>query len=126
MRQWISGCQSVTWSHPDGRTAPGVGSVRHIVLFPKLLAPERILAWESGHGLHYTFDGGSLPVERMVSNYVGVTLVKAITPSSSRSIWAVYFDPRFALAGLLLRAGLKPVIGLMCRNVGRLAETIKI
>lgn len=124
MRQWISGCRSVEWRHPAGVTQPGLGSLRHIVLAGGIVAPERIIGWEQGRGLHYTFDGGSLPISRLVDDYVGVTRLEATGPNSTKLTWAVHFNPRdrFGLTGLLLRGGLRPAITLMARNIGRAAE----
>jgi hypothetical protein len=123
MMQWIWKCRSAEWRHPAGVTAPGIGSIRHIVLAGGLVASERIVAWDEGRGLHYTFAEASMPVGRLTHDYVGVTTVEPLGPGRARLEWSVHFDPAaLPLAASLVRLGLRPAIGLMAGNIVRVAE----
>lgn len=124
MKAWIPLCRSVEWRHPPGRIAPGQGSVRYIVLSGGLVAAERLIGWEAGRELHYTFDKSSIPLGAVTTNYVGATRVDSLGSSKTRLTWSIYFDtPGWqGLLAPIMRLNLRGFIGLMANNVRRIAE----
>jgi hypothetical protein len=124
MKALIPFCRSAEWRHPPGRIAPGQGSVRYIVLSGGLVAAERLIGWEAGRELQYTFDQSSIPLGAVTTNYVGATRVESLGPSETRLTWSIYFDaPGWqALLAPILRLTLRGFIGLMANNVRRTAE----
>jgi hypothetical protein len=124
MRSWIPLCRSVEWRHPPGQFAPCAGSVRYIVLSGGLVAAERLVAWDEGRELQYTFDQSSIPLGAVTTNYVGATRVESWGASKARLTWSIYFDTP-GWQGLLapaLRLNLRAFIGLMASNVRRISE----
>jgi len=124
MRAWIPLCRSVEWRHPPGRTAPAAGSVRYIVLAGGLIAAERLIDWDEGRELQYTFDRSSIPLGAVTTNYVGATRLESQGASRTRLIWSIYFDtPGWqGLLAPVLRLNLRGLIGLMAGNVRKIAE----
>jgi uncharacterized protein YndB with AHSA1/START domain len=128
MRAWVPMCRSAEWRHPVGRNSPGEDSVRYIVLRGGLVAAERIIAWEDGRELHYTFDESSIPLGAVTTRYVGTTKVERGGSAQTRLTWSIYFDSpgwQRALAPVL-RLNLRGFIGLMAGNVRRTAESAKV
>jgi uncharacterized protein YndB with AHSA1/START domain len=124
MRAWVPMCRSVEWRHPPGRDTLGKDSVRYIVLRGGLVAAERIIAWEEGRELHYTFDESSIPLGAVTTRYVGTTRVESAGSAQTRLSWSIHFDTpgwQRALAPVL-RLNLRGFIGLMASNVRRIAE----
>ena len=126
MQAWVPLCRSVEWRHPVGRSDPGEGSVRHIVLRGGLVAAERIIGWEEGRELRYTFDASSIPLAKVTTGYVGATRVEG-DAARARLTWSIYFESPGWQATLapLLRLSLRGFIGLMAGNVRRIAEAKK-
>ena len=124
MKAWIPLCRSAEWRHPAGKTSPGKGSVRYIVLHGGILAAERMLAWEQDRELHYSFDQTTLPIAALTRNYVGVTRLEPISAGRTRLIWNIHFDGPGLLALSLpaVRASLYPLIVRMATQVKRVAE----
>lgn len=124
MKAWVPLCRSAEWRHPPGRNVPGPGSVRHIVLSGGLVAAERLVNWEEGRELQYTFDRSSIPLGAVTTNYVGATRVESLGPSRTRLTWTIYFDaPSWQrVLAPVLRLNLRGFIGLMANNVRRIAE----
>jgi len=125
MRAWVPMCRSAEWRHPAGRDSPGMESVRYIVLRGGLVAAERIIAWEAGRELHYTFDESSIPLGAVTTRYVGTTRVESGASAQTRLTWSIHFDTpgwQRALAPVL-RLNLRGFIGLMAGNVRRIAES---
>jgi uncharacterized protein YndB with AHSA1/START domain len=124
MRAWIPLCRVVEWRHPPGRIAPVAGSVRYIVLAGGLIAAERLIDWDEGRELQYTFDRSSIPLGAVTTNYVGATRLEAQGASKTRLIWSIYFDtPGWqALLAPVLRFNLRGFVGLMANKVCKIAE----
>jgi uncharacterized protein YndB with AHSA1/START domain len=124
MKAWIPLCRSVEWRHPPGLLAPGKGSVRYIVLAGGLVAAERLVDWEEGRELQYTFDESSIPLGAVTTNYVGATRVDSLGSSKTRLTWSIHFDtPGWqGLLAPIVRLNLRGFIGLMANNVRRIAE----
>jgi uncharacterized protein YndB with AHSA1/START domain len=124
MKAWVPMCRSADWRHPAGRSTPGVDSVRYIVLSGGLVAAERIIGWEEGRELQYTFDESSIPLAAVTSRYVGTTRVERGGSAQTRLSWSIYFDtPGWQRATApIVRSSLRAFIGLMASNVRRTAE----
>jgi uncharacterized protein YndB with AHSA1/START domain len=125
MQAWVPMCNWVEWRHPPSRNSLGTDSVRYIVLRGGLVAAERIIAWDEGRELHYTFDESSIPLGAVTTRYVGTTRVESGGPTQTRLTWSIYFDTpgwQRALAPIL-RLNLRGFIGLMASNVRRIAES---
>ncbi len=127
MKAWVPLCRSVEWRHPSGRKVLGSGSVRYIVLCGGLVAAERLVAWDEGRELHYTFDRSSIPLGAVTTNYVGTTRVESLGTAATRLTWSIYFDtPGWqGILAPILRLNLRGFIGLMANNVRRIAENKK-
>jgi uncharacterized protein YndB with AHSA1/START domain len=124
MKAWIPLCRSAQWRYPMGVSAPGVGSVRFIRLVAGIYAAERIVAWEAGRELHYTFDATTLPFDKLTRGYVGVMRVDPVGANRTRLTWSVYFDTpgRLNLLAPMVRASLRAFIGLMASKLKRASE----
>jgi hypothetical protein len=124
MKAWIPLCRSAEWRHPVDAKLPDIGSIRHIVLIGGLIAAERIVGWEAGRELQYTFDQSSLPLNKMTDRYLGVTQIESIEAERTRLRWSVYFDVPESLKWLtpLLRFGLRSFVGLMANRLKKESE----
>jgi uncharacterized protein YndB with AHSA1/START domain len=127
MKAWVPLCRSVEWRHPAGRNVTGIGSVRYIVLLGGLIAAERLIDWDEGRELQYTFDKSTIPLGAVTTNYVGTTRVESLGSARTRLTWSIYFDtPGWqALLAPMVRVNLRGFIGLMASNVRRFAENKK-
>lgn len=101
MRKFVPRCTAARWSHPEGQTGLGVGSVRHFTVPPGLTISEELLAYEPGKSLVYRIVGGPVPIGAVLRNYRGVTMVKPLGPGRCRLEWTLHYTPR-ALAGPLV------------------------
>jgi Polyketide cyclase / dehydrase and lipid transport len=124
MKAWIPLCRCAEWRHQGEALFPGVGSIRHIVLVGGLVAAERIVGWEAGRELQYTFDQSSLPLSRVTDRYLGISQIESIDATSSCLRWSVYFDVPEGLKWLTpaLRSGLRSVVGLMASRLKNESE----
>ena len=124
MQSWIPLCRTATWLHPPLRKTPGTDSVRSIVLAGGIIASERIIAWEQGRALQYTFDATTLPIARLTRNYVGTTQFESDGGDRCVLTWAIHFDAPGILVPFapLVRSLLKPLISLMSDKLVKLAE----
>ncbi len=124
MKAWVPLCRSVEWRHPPGKSVPGKDSVRYIVLRGGLVAAERLIGWDEGRELQYTFDTSSIPLGAVTTGYVGTTRVDGVGPASARLTWSIYFDTPGWQRPLapLLRLSLRTFIGMMAGNVRGIAE----
>ena len=124
MKAWVPLCRSAQWQHPKGARGPGVDSVRDIRLHGGIIAAERMVAWDPGRELHYSFDATTLPVAALTRGYVGVTRIEARGAGTSRLHWAIHFDSPGPLALLrpLVIASLQPLVATMAGRLKRLSE----
>lgn len=124
MRQWLPMCRSAHWQHPDGKSAPGLGSIRQLVLAGGVVADERIIGWEPGVGLQYTLVDPAMPLARLTENYVGVTYIEPTSTDRCVLHWAAHFDGR-GVKGFIapgLAAALRPVVSGMAGRLKKISE----
>lgn len=124
MKAWLPMCKSARWQHPPGRNEPGVGSIRLLILGPGASANERIVAYEKGLGLHYTFADADFALARLTENYVGVTEIEPTGSDSCILRWASHFDASGIKAALapVLAFALRPMMSGMTGRLKALAE----
>jgi uncharacterized protein YndB with AHSA1/START domain len=117
MTAWALGSPAASWEHPKGSaTGPGVGSVRVFGVGGSSIR-ERIVQ------LNYRIEPPSA-LEKVATNYEGVTAVTPTGPSSCRLTWSAHYDTSGmqALFAPLVRLGMRLLIGQMATRLARYSE----
>ena len=122
MRVWALGAKSASWEHPAGAAGPGVGSVRIFGVGDSAVR-ERIVHWKANRQLNYRIEPPSA-LEKVATNYEGVTAVTPTGPSSCTLTWSVYYDTpgMQAIMAPLVRLGMRKLIGEMAKRLAKFAE----
>jgi len=122
MKVWARGCRSAAWEHPPGAAGPDEGSVRIFGIGDSQVR-ERIVHWQAHRQLNYRIEPPS-SLEKVATNYEGVTAVTPTGPSTCRLTWAVHYETSGlqTVVAPVVRAGMRALIGEMARRLARFAE----